>query len=201
MTEAKGLNHHELYKLSQRVRKAWDEYFYTFRTCQQQIHFTAEEKSNYIPDLLNYLDDTLNLLSTIRLNDDYLSSLYDIVAILQFMFVQQDLIDQLLTVFKLPQSSGGQKARIRNLRNELIGHPISKDGNGLVSTVFITAETRGTTLEYARYHRDVAYRQELIRHDWISVFKDYEEYLRTKEDRQSKNCTLEDHRAIFSVTG
>ncbi len=174
----KGLNKNIILQSSKYAREAWNDYFWRFRLCQNLIRFTAEERTNYIGDLFNYFDDTVQLISTFKLKDNYLSSLYESVATLQFMYIQQDLIDELLSIFKLPQSSSENKKTIRNLRNELIGHPISRDKQKkLVSSVFITAETQQSTLQYVRYHKDNHFQSDFIIFDWKSIFQLHESFL------------------------
>ncbi len=177
-TSSIGLHSNGIILLSEKIRDAWNYYFLEFRVCQHHIRYTDEERTNYIGDLVIYFDDTVELLSSINMQDNYRSVLYDAVAILQLMYVQQDLIDELRRLFRLPQSSSDKKATIRRIRNELTGHPISRGRNGeLISSVFVTAQTKDSTLQYVRYHKDKKYKHHLVTYDWKALFQEHEMYL------------------------
>lgn len=179
----KGIDSVKIKELSEIIRHAWNYYFFEYKCCQAQIHFTKEERSNYVGDLLNYFDDTIVLLSKYKMNEDYLSALYDNVAVLQFMYIQQDLLDELQVVFKLGKSQNSRKQPVRNLRNELIGHPIRRlddkknKRNELISSVFITAQSTNDKLVYIRYHKKNDYKFELISHNWQDLLSGHEEYV------------------------
>lgn len=94
------------------------------------------------------------------------------------MYVEQDLIDELRIVFKMTKSTGEGKALIRALRNELTGHPISRDkGNNFVSSVFFTRNSHGSVIEYLRYHKDTDYKADIVRHSLSDLVKIHEDYL------------------------
>lgn len=178
MNENIGIDKEITLKKSNRIREAWNEFFWESRVCQRHIRFTAEEKSNYIGDLLNYFDDTLHHLETFRVQPDYLSSLYETTAVLQMMFIQQDMVDEMLGVVKLGKSSSNEKKFVRSLRNELIGHPISRGENGeLVHSVFITGQTEGSVLSFIRYHKSNNYKYDLVTYNWRDIFAKHEAYL------------------------
>jgi hypothetical protein len=64
----------------------------------------------------------------------------------------------------------------------LIGHPISRKKNKnkeLISSVFITGQTKGSILEYIRYHKDNGYKHEIKRYNWRDIFQSHENFLKT----------------------
>lgn len=174
----KGIDRDKIIRFSEKIREAWNDYFLESRYCQQQINFGPEERTNYMGDLLNYFDDTIELLEQIPLKPNYQLALYDTVSVLQLMYIGQDLIDELRFVFKMPQSSGVDKLLIRALRNELTGHPISRDKkNNFISSVFFTRNSHGKVIEYLRYHKEKDYKFEVIRYKWSELVKVHEAYL------------------------
>jgi len=174
----KGLDKDKIIGISEKIREAWNDFFLESRYCQNQINFGPEEKTNYMGDLLNYFDDTIELLERIPLKLNYQLAVYDTVSILQLMYIGQDLIDELRYVFKLPASSGADKSLIRTLRNELTGHPISRDKkNNFISSVFFTRDSYGRIVEYLRYHKDRNYQSETIRYEWEELIRAHENYL------------------------
>ncbi|EDM37029.1 hypothetical protein PBAL39_04503 [Pedobacter sp. BAL39] len=174
----KGIDRTKIIKVSEKIREAWNDYFLESQYCQKQINFGPEEKTNYMGDMLNYFDDTVELLERIPLKSNYQLALYDTVSVLQLMYIGQDLIDELRFVFKMSQSSGTDKLLIRTLRNELTGHPISRDKkNNFISSVFFTRNSHGEIIEYLRYHKDKDYKPEVIRHEWSELVRTHEAYL------------------------
>lgn len=158
------------------IQDGWNEYIYRSKFCRKTVRFTEEEQTNYVADLLNYFDDTIHLLTQFKINDNYRSALYDNIAVLQIMYIQQDLISELFQIFKVNQDE--KDNTIRFLRNELIGHPISRNKKReLLSSVFITRRTQGTSLEYIRYHKNNGYKFDLKSYEWPQLFAIHEKYL------------------------
>jgi len=174
----KGLDTHLITTLSESIRDGWNDFFLESAYCQNLIRFGKEEQTNYMGDLLNYFDDTVELLTQIPLKKDYQKALFDTISVLQLMYIGQDLIDELRLVFKMPASSGEGKMLIRTLRNELTGHPISRDrGKNFISSVFLTRNSHGDVIEYLRYHKDDDYKAKVVRHSWSELVKIHENYL------------------------
>ncbi|ETZ19142.1 hypothetical protein [Pedobacter sp. V48] len=174
----KGIDKNEIVRLSEKIREAWNDYFLEYQYCQNRINFGTEERTNYMGDLLNYFDDTVELLEHIPVKANYQLAVYDTVSVLQLMYIGQDLIDELRFVFKMPASSGEDKLLIRTLRNELTGHPISRDKkNNFISSVFFTRDSYGTVVEYLRYHKDRDYKSEVVRYEWEELVRAHENYL------------------------
>ncbi|RYA22772.1 hypothetical protein CRU96_11180, partial [Malaciobacter halophilus] len=83
---------------------------------------------------------------------DYISK---IIVLLQVIYTQQDLLDELLYIFKLQKSTKQDKNPNRDIRNELIGHPISrdkKDNNKLKSSILFDIVNKDENyISYAKY--------------------------------------------------
>jgi len=79
------------------------------------------------------------------------------IALLQSIYVQQDLTEELLRVFKTGIKRGNLNKDLnfsenRRIRNELVGHPISRDKHSYLrsSTVF-GYEKSGNSIHYLKY--------------------------------------------------
>ncbi len=120
-----------------KLSEVWANYFLNYKACNRKINYTDEVKSNYVADIFAYLTDTAVLLKDSNRKRNFNLSLFNAIGILQIIYIHQDLIDELLWVFKLSQSEGLYKSVNRNFRNELIGHPIRKRRNKLISSVFL----------------------------------------------------------------
>jgi hypothetical protein len=141
-------------KLS-KINSNWNEYYFIKEFFQKKINFTDEVKTNYYGDLNNYLHDTLDLVkpfNKIKSDKDYISQT---IVLLQVIYTQQDLIDELLYIFKLQKSTKEDKNPNRDIRNELIGHPISrdkKDNNKLKSSILFDIRNKDENyISYAKY--------------------------------------------------
>lgn len=141
-------------KLSE-INSYWNKYYFIKEFFQKKINFTDEVKTNYYGDLNNYLHDTLDLIKPfkkIKSDADYIAQT---IVLLQVIYTQQDLIDELLYIFKLQKSTNEDKNPNRNIRNELVGHPISrdkKDNNKLKSSILFDIRNEDENyISYAKY--------------------------------------------------
>lgn len=141
-------------KLSE-INSYWNKYYFIKEFFQKKINFTDEVKTNYYGDLNNYFHDTLVLVKPfekIKSEKDYISQT---IVLLQVIYTQQDLIDELLYIFKLQKSTNEDKNPNRNIRNELVGHPISrdkKDNNKLKSSILFDIRNEDENyISYAKY--------------------------------------------------
>jgi hypothetical protein len=138
-----------------KINSHWNEYYFIKEFFQKKINFTDEVKTNYYGDLNNYLHDTLDLVKPfkkIKSDKDYISQM---IILLQVIYTQQDLIDELLYIFKLQKSTNKDKNPNRDIRNELIGHPISRDkrdNNKLKSSILFDIVNKDENyISYAKY--------------------------------------------------
>jgi hypothetical protein len=177
MKEKIGIDIISITKLLANVRTAWTKYFWEFSYCQNKIRFSDEERTNYVSDLFSYFEDTLFHLSDFKMKDNYKDCLYDTVAVLQFMYIQQDMVDELLTLFGLKRSSNESKNPIRDIRNKLVGHPISRYNGKLSSSVFITNESKGSKISYAIYKKEYNFEQKIKNYSWNNIFEQHQKYL------------------------
>jgi hypothetical protein len=143
-------------EILEKITDAWNFYFWKNKFCQNQINFTEEVRTNYYGDILSYFNDTLELLTDVKPEKEFNKSIFQTFAILQIIYTHQDLIDELLYIFKLSKSTKSDKQTNREIRNELIGHPIRRKpiGNELISSVFFGREFKNGTIHYILYSKD-----------------------------------------------
>ncbi|QKJ23231.1 hypothetical protein [Poseidonibacter lekithochrous] len=139
-------------KLS-KINENWNKFYINKEFFQKKINFTDEVKINYYGDLNFYLTDTLSLIKNfdhIDTDEDYISN---IIVLLQVIYTHQDLIDELLYIFKLCHSELKDKNPNRQIRNELIGHPVSRDKKGKLksSVLFDIMNKSKDTINYTKY--------------------------------------------------
>jgi hypothetical protein len=145
--------------LEKRIKKLadiWNYYFWDYKFCQDKINFTDDIKTNYYGDILSFIETTLNSLTAVEYEKGVEKSIFQAVGILQIIYTHQDLIDELLYIFKIHQSTSVDKNPNRQIRNELIGHPIRRvpKSKELISSVFFGYEFKNGTLDYVLYSKE-----------------------------------------------
>ncbi len=167
-----------------KINSHWNEYYFIKEFFQKKINFTDEVKTNYYGDLNNYFHDTLDLVKTfnkIKSDKDYISQT---IVLLQVIYTQQDLIDELLYIFKLQKSTNEDKNPNRDIRNELIGHPISrdkKDNNKLKSSILFDIVTKDDKyISYAKYSMR---KSETKKYSVVEIIKNHKIFLNKYLDK------------------
>lgn len=164
-------------KLSE-INLYWNEYYFIKEFFQKKINFTDEVKTNYYGDLNNYLHDTLAVIKPfkkIKSDTDYISQ---IIVLLQVIYTHQDLLDELLYIFKLQNSTKEDKNPNRDIRNELIGHPISrdkKDNNKLKSSILL--DIKNEDEKYISYAKYSMRKFELKEYSVYEIIKNHKNFL------------------------
>jgi len=175
----------EVNKKLETIRDVWNYNIWDYPYCQSEIKFNNEAKTNYFGDLIGYFHDTLNMLkSPIQVEELYNVFSYH-VSLLQVLYVQQDFIEELLKLFSTGYSKGDLKKDEnyyinREIRNELIGHPIRRDKvDKLVSSTLFSYESKHDQIEYLRYRKENNFQFESIKHKVSEVLERHTIFLNT----------------------
>ena len=148
----------DIESILERITDAWNYYFLENKFCQTKINYNDEVKTNYYGDILSYFHDTLSFLCINQAHLGRKESIFNSISLLQIIYAQQDLVDELLYIFKLPASLKEDKNPNRNIRNELVGHPIRRLNDQLISSVFFGNEFKGNVIHYIIYSKDNNFR-------------------------------------------
>jgi hypothetical protein len=167
----------EIKESLEKITKTWNHFFWDNKYCQKQINFTTEVRTNYYGDILSYFNDTLDFLENFEFNPDFQKSIFQAIGTLQTIYIHQDLIDELLYIFKLHKSTKKDKSPNREIRNELVGHPIRKIEGELISSVFFGREFKSGTIHYILYSKDNNFKGKVIFHKLQSLVDNHQEYL------------------------
>lgn len=161
-----------------KITKTWNHYYWNYKVLQKKINFNDEVKTNYYGDILAYFNDTFSLLYTNE-NNQFGKNIFHYTGLLQIIYVQQDLIDELLFIFKLQGSLLSDKNPNREIRNELIGHPIrrNKKGNELISSVMFSNNTSNETLQYLVYSKSNNFKMKVITYDTQTILNNHKVFL------------------------
>ena len=163
-----------------KISNIWNNYIWEYKFCNSKIKFTTDVKSNYFGDILSYFSDTFNLIYNVKKADTFSDNIESSISFLQAIYIQQDFVEELLYIFKCDLDKGDLKRDTnysinRELRNELVGHPIRKsDINGtkqLLSSTIFSNSTNADQISYLRYHLDNNYRFEEVTHSKEDILK------------------------------
>ncbi|MBK9104200.1 MAG: hypothetical protein IPL92_06420 [Saprospiraceae bacterium] len=114
-----------------RIADVWNNFIWDYKFCSSKIKFNQDAKTNYFGDILGYFNDTLDIVFTKKRYTNYVDKFSFTISFLQAIYIQQDFIQEMLEIFKISIDKGKLKedltySKNRELRNELIGHPIRK---------------------------------------------------------------------------
>jgi len=185
------------------INDYWNKYYFSKKIFQKKINFTEDIKTNYYADLNNYFLDTLDLIREFEpINDrnDYISKS---IVLLQTIYVHQDLMDELLYIFKLKRSEHKDKEPNRGIRNELIGHPIRKRRNVLNSSIlFAFHKELSNDIKYTKYSSDNNFRPESKEYNVKNIIENHKIFLELYLDKiiqKSKKEILQYNKDLASI--
>jgi len=167
-----------------KIANIWNDFIWQYKFCSSKIRFDDDVKTNYFGDILGYFSDTFPIVfSEKRQFSNYSEKFSFTISFLQAIYVQQDFIQELLEIFKTSKNKYHLKQDEnyfinREIRNELIGHPIRKMGiptnkiislsceycdktiqkprkkTALISSTLFSYQSKNEEIQYLRYHRD-----------------------------------------------
>lgn len=167
-----------------KITTFWDHYVWNYKIIQEKILWNSDVKTNYYGDILAYFSDTFELLSTNIEQQKFTQNIFYVTGLMQIIYVHQDLTDELLRIFKQSSSSSSEKNPNRQIRNELIGHPISrKKDRSLKSSIFWGTELSEKTLHYIKYSRTNSFRGESVYYQIEDIIKRHHNFLNIQFDK------------------
>ncbi|MBU1008655.1 MAG: hypothetical protein KKD74_00845 [Bacteroidetes bacterium] len=127
----------------------WIYYACYYQTIRKKLNWSEKNNPTFFGDRIEYLKLSSELVFE-KYNPKTVN-LLSLTGAIQMMYVQQDLLDELRMIFRLPQANKTGYV-LRQMRNELIGHPISWDEKGnLKSTVLWNGGFNGESIDYVKY--------------------------------------------------
>lgn len=127
----------------------WVHYACKYQTILKKLNWSEKHNPTFFADAVEYLTFSSELV--FEKYNPKTESLLSLTGAIQMMYVQQDLLDELRKIFCLPQAIKTGYV-FRQMRNELIGHPISWDEKGnLKSTVLWNGGFDGESIDYVKY--------------------------------------------------
>ena len=145
-----------------KIAEIWNDFILNEKFFQRKINFDSEVETNYFGDILHYFYDSLTLIKENIPEDDkdsFSASVFYAIGLLQIIFIQHDLMREFFYIFNIDKAEKKEFEkeikRIRDLRNELIGHPINRNSKTgeLRSTVFWGNRMSKNQIHYLKYTR------------------------------------------------
>lgn len=143
-----------------KISDIWNYFIWDYRYCSSKIKFDDDVKTNYFGDILGHFQDTLDIVfKTEKLPTEHSEKFSHTIGFLQAIYIQQNFIEEMLGIFKTGIDKGKLKndpsySINRDLRNELIGHPIRKRNGELISSTLFSYQARSNEIQYLRYHQE-----------------------------------------------
>ncbi len=142
-----------------RIAYIWNYFIWDYKFCSNKIKFNEDVKTNYFGDILGYFKNTLDIVFASNTYTNYTDKFSFTISFLQAIYIQQDFIQEMLEIFKTGIDKGALKKDPmyyinRDLRNELVGHPIRKFENKLISSTLFSYQEKADEIQYLRYHKD-----------------------------------------------
>lgn len=183
------------------IADIWKSYILEYQFCQKKIKYTEETKTNYFGDILGYFIDTFPIIYERKHLKSFSHSetFSHHISLLQSIYVHQDFVEELLVIFKCNISKGDLKldpnySINRNLRNELIGHPIRRNNGKLISSCLFGYGTNLSKILYLKYHQDKNYKFEKKECEVSEIISRHNTFLNTYFDK-----ILDKLKAILSL--
>ena len=169
------------YKLDQ-IADVWNDFILENDFCRQTIKFTPEVRTNYFGDILGYFQDTFDIIFDNRESKSYSDRFSNQICLLQSIYIQQDFIEELLIIFKCGINQGDLNKDTnysinREIRNELVGHPIRKYKGQFVSSCLFGYNESSDKIVYLRYHKDNNYEFESMEFEVSDIISRHKDFL------------------------
>lgn len=166
-----------------RITDIWNNYIWNYKFISSKVEFNDDVRTNYLGDLLGYFRDTFEIVYSESRPSSFSGKFSYTISLLQAIYVQQDFIQEMLEIFKTGIDQRQLLKDItystnRTLRNELVGHPISKQKNGkLLSSTLFSNQVKNDEIKYLRYHKNNNYKFESISINIADIQKRHSDFL------------------------
>lgn len=166
-----------------KIADVWNYFIWDYRFCSRKIKFSDDVKTNYFGDILGYFHDTLDIaFKTGEPPKNFVDKFSDSISFLQAIYIQQDFVEEMLEIFNTGIDKGKLKKDPtylinRELRNELVGHPIRKNGGKLISSTLFSYQESENEIQYLRYHVDNNFKFESVSYSISGIQERHKEFL------------------------
>lgn len=175
----------DIKNILEQIRDVWNSYIFKLKFFQSYYRFDEATASNHFGQILDHFEDAIYIIEDAQTPESIHKRYSFNISLLQTIYVQQDLIEEMHRIFKTNVNKGELYKALnyklnRELRNELVGHPIRREnGNGtMISSVTLSYQAQPETIEYVRYHKSNGYSLEKIQHSVEEIISRHHEFLK-----------------------
>lgn len=168
----------------EKTANIWNHFIWEYDFCKKEIKFDFEVQTNYFGDILGYFQDTNEIIFNYSDSGKQSERFSKQISLLQSIYVQQDFIEEFLRLFKLKQNKSDLKKEPnyfinRDIRNELVGHPIRREnGNGtLISSCVFSYNGGVDKITYLKYHRENNFEFEYVEFEVSDIISRHKQFL------------------------
>jgi len=174
----------ELKKKMRRIDSLWNTYFLKYDSLTKLIRNPNNTDKKYVGTIIGNLIDTFDIIYRNHTPSNFESEYAGNMSLMQAIYIQQDFIEELLFIFRSPINKGGLKQdenynTNRDIRNELMGHPIRKFRGGLVSTTLLNYNGPKGHINYSRSHIDNGFSRETLSHSIEEIIDRHSKFIDT----------------------
>ena len=142
-----------------KIADIWSHYIWEYNICRRKVKFDSALKKNYLGDIIGYFQDTFDIIYNDRKSSNYADRFSNQISLLQSIYIQQDFIEEMLRIFRCGIQKGDLKKdpnyyKNRNLRNELVGHPVRRINGEFISSALFGYNGDSSKIVYLLYHKD-----------------------------------------------
>jgi hypothetical protein len=161
------------------IEKIWRRFICEYKFCKQRINATT---TDYISDIIGYFHDTLDIVFLEKYPTSHEERFSYQISLLQAIYIHQDFIEEFLVIFRSGLQKGDLKSDPnysinREIRNELVGHPIRKIEGQLISSTTFGYNQDNRSIVYLRYHKDNNFSFELKTFSIKDIQQRHQEFL------------------------
>lgn len=169
----------------EQISELWNNYIFKLKFFRNHYKFDAATASNHFGQILDHFSDSMYIIENAK-TPELIHNRYSFnISLLQTIYVHQDLIEEMHRIFKTEVNKGKLYTDLnykinREIRNELVGHPIRREnGNGdMISAVTLSYQDAPNTIEYIRYHKTNNYSFEKVHHSVQEIIDRHSSFLR-----------------------
>lgn len=161
-----------------KITIVWNNYI--LNECYNKNKINYKNRHNDYAEILNYFLDTFESIAAYNEKSSDTSfgdALLLKIGLLQILYVHQDLIREMTNIFGTKEVDIINRKELRNLRNELVGHPICRDKEGdLISSVLWDYNDDIDNISYTKYYYKIDKTEE-IKHKIEDILEKHNDYL------------------------
>lgn len=148
-----------LKKQMSKIRSLWDIYFLQLQSLHNKTWVPENTEFKYVGTILGNFIDTFDVIYDYEVSEKEHGNYSRNMSLMQAIFIQQDIMTELLRTFRTDVEKrdlwrDDNYSINREIRNELMGHPISIKNSILTSTTLIAYNGDSGCINYMRHHKD-----------------------------------------------